>query len=207
MVPRGHGQAPSPAGLLRSGPNQQQLACHASAVRRAALKVHETSHTSSQFDTIRHSITVTTQCSLDRWPRFQQQAKSWGGPVSVAVYIPAPQYTKAADVCIDILQRYATEYAAQHPEQQLQVSALFAGHCAREGASVLEKAGKQAAFNEFGRFCLYDAYNCIATACSLAEVLYCSSCQQHIATVSLDLPNCLSDLQVSKHNLTPPSVQ
>src|SRR5690348_7228000 len=39
------------------------------------------------------SITLTTQCSLDRWLRFAQQAESWGGPVSVAVYIPAPERT------------------------------------------------------------------------------------------------------------------
>jgi hypothetical protein len=86
-------------------------------------------------------ITLTTQCSLDRWPRFQQQAESWGGPVSVAVYIPAPQHTPAADAAVGILQDWAADHADHHPHQQLQVVALFAAHYAREGASVLADTG------------------------------------------------------------------
>lgn len=86
------------------------------------------------------SITLTTQCSLDRWSRFVQQAESWGGPVSVAVYVPAPQGTPAAQHCLDILAQYADQHASQYPDQQLQVAPLFAGHYAKEGASVLAAA-------------------------------------------------------------------
>lgn len=90
---------------------------------------------------VTHTVTLTTQCSLDRWPRFQQHAESWGGPASVAVYIPAPQHTAAADASVQLLQQWADAYAADHPEQHLNVTALFANHNAREGASVLAKAG------------------------------------------------------------------
>jgi len=92
-------------------------------------------------DTHQHSITLTTQCSLDRWPRFIQQAASWGGPVSVAVYIPAPQHTAAANAALEIVQHWAAEYVAQHPTQQLHVTTLYANHYAREGASVLRHTG------------------------------------------------------------------
>lgn len=92
-------------------------------------------------DTHQHSVTLTTQCSLDRWPRFIQQAKSWGGPVSVAVYIPAPQHTAAANAALEIVQHWAAEYVAQHPTQQLHVTTLCANHYAREGASVLSHTG------------------------------------------------------------------
>lgn len=67
-----------------------------------------------------------------------QQAESWGGPVSVAVYVPAPQHSAAADTCLQLLQQWAAQHTEQHPGQALHVSALFAGHYAREGASVLK---------------------------------------------------------------------
>jgi hypothetical protein len=114
-----------------------RLAAHKTpAPKAAAAKAQHPSPTASS----NNSITLTTQCSLDRWSRFVQQAESWGGPVSVAVYVPAPEGTQAAQRCLDILAQYADQHAAQHPEQQLQVSPLFAGHYAREGASVLAAA-------------------------------------------------------------------
>lgn len=98
-----------------------------------------------------HLVTLTTQCSLDRWPRFLQQAESWAGPVSVAVYIPAPEQTSAADACLQLLQHWAASHAAAHPQQRLHVAALFADHYAWEGASVLEEAaGEWVGFNMHG---------------------------------------------------------
>lgn len=107
---------------------------------KATVKVYQTSGSSPAIQNS-NLVTLTTQCSLDRWLRFQQQAESWGGPVSVAVYVPAPQHTPAADAAVDLLQEWAADHADQHPYQQLQVVALFAGHYAREGASVLAAAG------------------------------------------------------------------
>lgn len=108
---------------------------HKTPAVTAAAKAHPPPPTAT-------SITLTTQCSLDRWSRFVQQAESWGGPVSVAVYVPAPEGTPAAQHCLHILAQHADQHAAQYPHQQLQVAPLFAGHYAREGASVLTAAGE-----------------------------------------------------------------
>jgi hypothetical protein len=137
-----HGMLGSPRrwGLLNS---RDSLVCTVrSTVRalKATVKVYETSGASPAVSNI-GLVTLTTQCSLDRWPKFQQQAESWGGPVSVAVYIPAPQHTPAADAAVSVLQNWAADHADHHPHQQLQVVALFAGHYAREGASVLVEQG------------------------------------------------------------------
>ena len=67
--------------------------------------------------------------------------------MSVAVYLPAPERTEEADYCLKYLEQLTAGFKAQHSCQQLQVAVLFAGHYAREGASVLRAAGM--------RSCLY----------------------------------------------------
>jgi hypothetical protein len=57
------------------------------------------------------------------------------------VYIPAPERTEEADYCLKHLEQLTAGFKAQNTCQQLQVAVLFAGHHAREGASVLRDAG------------------------------------------------------------------
>ncbi|GLI62508.1 hypothetical protein VaNZ11_005164 [Volvox africanus] len=58
-------------------------------------------------------IELVTQVSLDRWPRFAQQALAWGGPVSVAVYIPCPPDHPLALAYQDYLQVLADDLRKQ----------------------------------------------------------------------------------------------
>ncbi|GIM05697.1 hypothetical protein Vretimale_10130 [Volvox reticuliferus] len=105
-------------------------------------------------------IELVTQVSLDRWPRFAQQALAWGGPVSVAVYIPCPLDHPLAGAYQDYLQvlagnlrnQMAVNSAASNnsrvasaaeaeadglPQCHLTVSVVHSLRLAREGALVL----------------------------------------------------------------------
>ncbi|GLC63922.1 hypothetical protein PLESTF_000098900 [Pleodorina starrii] len=106
-------------------------------------------------------IELVTQVSLDRWPRFAQQALAWGGPVSVAVYIPCPPHHPLASAYLEYLeervQALRTQLAAAAaaaaggrnvtaaaaaappppPPPRLTVSLVHAQCLAREGALVL----------------------------------------------------------------------
>ncbi|WIA22873.1 hypothetical protein OEZ85_001258 [Tetradesmus obliquus] len=99
----------------------------------------------AQINPIKHNCTLCSQLSLDRWPRWAQQAASWGGPLSVAVYIPAPYGSAAAEAGIQLACQLAEKYVRSHPQQPLQVSVLFAQQYAREGAAALQQAGVTAA--------------------------------------------------------------
>jgi hypothetical protein len=61
--------------------------------------------------------------------------------VSVAVYIPAPIKSAAANAGIKLACQLAEQYTLRHLQQPLLVSALFAQHYAREGAAALQDAG------------------------------------------------------------------
>lgn len=87
------------------------------------------------------TITLTAQCSLDRWPRIAQQASCWGGPASIAVYIPAPSSSPYAALFEEHLRGLVQDYCQQNPQQALTVSALYANHLAKEGSGVLQHKG------------------------------------------------------------------
>lgn len=62
--------------------------------------------------------------------------------MSLAVYIPAPRHTAAADACLQLAVHAAEAYADRNPDQPLAVSALFAGHYTAEGIAALQEAGE-----------------------------------------------------------------
>eukprot|EP00775_Hariotina_reticulata_P011557 gene11557-11701_t len=64
-------------------------------------------------------------------------AESWKGPLSVAVYVPAPQHSTAAQASLRLIQHSAEAFSQDNPMQPLLVSVLFAQHFAREGVSAL----------------------------------------------------------------------
>lgn len=84
-----------------------------------------------------HAVTLTTQISLDRFPKWSQQAREWAGPVSVAVYIPAPKGHAAANMAEDVLMRQAVKFCQRHADQPVVLCALYANHNAREGSSCI----------------------------------------------------------------------
>jgi hypothetical protein len=84
-----------------------------------------------------HLVTLCTQASLDRWPAASQQAAAWGGPASIAVYLPCPFGSRGAEAAEQLAAELAQAHHARHPSQRLAVSLLFARHHAREGASQL----------------------------------------------------------------------
>ncbi len=58
-------------------------------------------------------MALVTQVSLDRWPRFAATALAWGGPVSVAVYIPCSPHHPLATQYEGYLSRLAYQLEAQ----------------------------------------------------------------------------------------------
>jgi hypothetical protein len=82
--------------------------------------------------------TLATQVSLDRWPAFARQAAAWGGPASVAVYVPCPPGAPGAAAAEALVADRAAALAAALPAgARLAVSLLYARHYAREGAAEL----------------------------------------------------------------------
>ncbi|KAG2487167.1 hypothetical protein HYH03_014149 [Edaphochlamys debaryana] len=121
--------------------------------RRAARTLAAAHSGASQPD---RDVELTTQVSLDRWPRFSQQARAWGGPSSVAVYIPvppghplAPDYLAHASKLATELRRDLADIADDAvppqgrnrerllPPARLTVTPVYASGRVREGAGVL----------------------------------------------------------------------
>lgn len=49
---------------------------------------------------------LVTQCTVDRLERLERQAKSWGGPVSAAIYIPTDNLT-VQESAMETLEKFA----------------------------------------------------------------------------------------------------
>jgi len=98
---------------------------------------HHQQQQQQQADPRPQLVTLATQTSLDRWPAAAQQARAWGGPVSIAVYSPCPPESPGAEAAEQLVVELAGQYGARHPQQHVVVSLLYAWHYAREGAGKL----------------------------------------------------------------------
>lgn len=90
----------------------------------------------SHTDNVR-DITLSTQVSLNRWTKLCQQAKCWGGSVSVAAYIPASSDTKKGGSYRKYLDSCVAQLVSACPAQTFTIHALYANHEALEGSDVL----------------------------------------------------------------------
>ncbi|KAG2437412.1 hypothetical protein HXX76_006064 [Chlamydomonas incerta] len=90
----------------------------------------------------RRDVELVTQVSLDRWPRFAQQALAWRGPASVAVYVPcppdhplAPQYLAHLQQLAQQLDTALSEAVAGEHAAAASVSAAAAAAAAAAGVA------------------------------------------------------------------------
>lgn len=112
---------------------------------------HRAVTTAAAVDTL--DACLTTQVSLDRFSSFARTALAWGGPVSVAVYIPAarssplaPLYEEYLQSCVERLRAACGRAGGR--QQVITVTLLHADHYnAVEGADVLQslQLGNQSA--------------------------------------------------------------
>jgi hypothetical protein len=129
------------------------------------------------FPTLRMAVSVIQQYS--RCHLHVNHAESWGGPLSLAVYVPAPQHTRAAQAGLQLIKQRAQAFIQTNPLQQLLVSVLFARHFAWEGVSALK--GKHLLYPPTGIYaCRVETtagQGCTAaTFIPLQQMLFMQSC-------------------------------